>query len=803
MEKTIKAANKTEKTVKERKSVTELLIISLVFLLPVIFVSSRIIDSFSLKTFILFLVTYVILFIWSIKSLKADRFKIPFNLISLSAILVVLVNLASSLFSDNFILNFWGRDFGFDTSISLISMFLLFFLGAFMFQKTKAVNYTYIALITSSFLVVTAQLLIIIFPNYIPNLGFFFSNTTNTIGKWFDLGVFVGLSTILTLISLEFLKMTKKIKTLAYVFLALTLILQFLIGFSELWFVLGGFSLIFFIYFLVMSRTVKKEGNVNLPIASLTVLLISFVVLISGLSLNSKAQDLLNINFTDLRPSISVNYEIIKQSTIESPILGNGPATFSTSWINYKPDSVNLSELWDVDFRYGYGLIPTYFATTGSLGIISWLLFFGMFIYLGFISLFKNTKTSTGKYIMTSSFVASLYLWVMTIIYIPSFVNLFLTFIFTSIFVAALYREEFIKVKEFSISENPKYGFIYIFVVVGILIGSITIIYNFTEKFISNVYNQQAVVAFQSGDIQLAEQKIISALSLEQNDSLFINLSDIKQLLALQAQNNTELSDADKSTLFQEYLSGSIQSASAAIEYNPSNYKNFLYLGQIFTDLVSLEIEGVEGRAIEFIEEARRLNPKNPKISLALARIYSATGDFEKAKELINEAIEKKSNYTDAVYLLSQINVQEGEIETAIENVRLTTLIRPNDPVTYFQLGLLQYQNKDFEESIVSFESAVIRDNFYSNAKYFLGLSYEEVGRYDDSLGQFKDLNLLDPDNQEIQFILSNLENGLSPFAGSENANPPIDDEPENREKPPLDDATADSTDGTTDSTVE
>jgi len=780
--------SKTEKAVKERKSLAELLVISLVFLLPVIFISSRIADTFSLKAFVLFLVTYVTLFVWSIKSLKADKFKIPFNLISLFAVLVVLVNLASSLFSNNFFLNFWGRDFGFDTSISLISMFLLFFLCSFMFQKTKNVTYAYLALLASTFLVVIVHLVIIIFPSLIPNLGFFFTNTTNTIGKWFDLGVFTGLSTILTLVSLEFLKMTKKVKIFAYVFLGLTLILQFLIGFSELWFVLGGFSLIFFIYFLVTSRTLRKDDNVKLPMASLAVLIISFIVLISGLSLNSQAQNFLNISFTDLRPSISVNYEIIKQSTIESPILGNGPSTFSTAWINYKPDSVNLSELWDVDFRYGYGLIPTYLATTGSLGIISWLLFLGMFVYLGFISLFKTTKTSTGKYIMVSSFIGSFYMWVMTVIYIPSLVNLFLTFILTSIFVAALYREELIKVKEFSISENPKYGFLYIFVVVGILIGSITIVYNFTEKFISNIYNQQGAVAFQQGDILLAEQKIVSALSLEQNDNLLINLSDVRQLLALQAQNNTELSETDRSTLFQNYLSSSIQSASAAVEYDPSNYNNFLYLGQIFTDLVSLEIEGVEGRAIEFIEEARRLNPKNPKISLALARIYSATDDFDKAKELINEAIEKKSNYTDAVYLLSQINVQEGEIETAIENVRITTLIRPNDPVTYFQLGLLQYQNEDFESAVLSFESAVIRNNFYSNAKYFLGLSYEEVDRYEDALNQFKDLVLLNPNNQEIQFILNNLENGLSPFAGSENANPPIDDEPENREEPPLDD---------------
>lgn len=777
---------KVKKAFSERITINEILFLLLIFITPIIFISNSIIDTFSLKTYIVSVFTYLILFIWAVKSLKKDKFIFPTNLISGAVLLVVLVNLFSSILSDNFILSFWGRDFGLDSSVSLITLFILFFVGTFLFQKIKTTSFAYLAFIFSSLITIVFSLIFVFLPNVIPGLGYFFSNTTNTIGRWFDLGIFVGLLMILLLISVEFLKLNKKLKIFAYVTLALAAILQFIIGFSELWFVIGIFSLIFFIYFLVNNKTLESKNN-RLPSSSLIVLVISFVVIISGFSLNSRVQNLLEINYTDFRPSITSHYQITKQSIVEKPVLGQGPATFNKSWSKYKPESFNLTELWNSDFRYGYGLIPTYFTSTGVLGIISWLIFFGLFLYYGFVSLFRKIENSFSKYILISSFIGSLYLWVMSFIYVPSVVNVLLTFVFSSVFVASLYREKFISVKEFSVSKNPKYGFLYIFIVVAILISSIMAVYNLSEKIVSNYYSRQGLIALQQNNFQEAERSMLTALSIEQNDNYLRNLSEIQQVIAVQVQNNSQLSDEERSNLFQNYLSSSVQSASAAVEYDPQNYNNFVYLGNLFTDLVSLEIEGVEQRAIEFLEEAKRLSPKNPSIPISLARIYIAMEDYDKAKELINEAIEIKSNYTDAVYLLSRINVIEGEIETAIENVRLTTLVRPNDPVTYFQLGLLQYQNGDYSESISSFESAVIRNPFYANAKYFLGLSYYEVGRNQDAVDQFTDLKQLNPDNQEIDFILNNLQQGQSPFAGSGVEEPPIDDEPENREEPPID----------------
>ena len=71
----------------------------------------------------------------------------------------------------------------------------------------------------------------------------------------------------------------------------------------------------------------------------------------------------------------------------------------------------------------------------------------------------------------------------------------------------------------------------------------------------------------------------------------------------------------------------------------------------------------------------------------------------------------------------------------------------------------------------------------YANAKYFLGLSYWQVGKKEEAKKQFEDIEKTNPDNQEIKLILSNIQAGKDPFS---NAKPPITSRPENREKLPL-----------------
>jgi TolA-binding protein len=71
----------------------------------------------------------------------------------------------------------------------------------------------------------------------------------------------------------------------------------------------------------------------------------------------------------------------------------------------------------------------------------------------------------------------------------------------------------------------------------------------------------------------------------------------------------------------------------------------------------------------------------------------------------------------------------------------------------------------------------------YANARYFLGLAYDRLNRESDAIAQFEAIQKTNPDNAEVNLILSNLKSGRSAFA---NAKPPIDDKPEKRAEPPI-----------------
>ena len=54
----------------------------------------------------------------------------------------------------------------------------------------------------------------------------------------------------------------------------------------------------------------------------------------------------------------------------------------------------------------------------------------------------------------------------------------------------------------------------------------------------------------------------------------------------------------------------------------------------------------------------------------------------------------------------------------------------------------------------------------YSNARYFLGLIYDQKGRKREAIEQFEKIKALNPDNQEIKNILVNLREGRAALGG-------------------------------------
>ncbi|GAI09342.1 unnamed protein product, partial [marine sediment metagenome] len=83
----------------------------------------------------------------------------------------------------------------------------------------------------------------------------------------------------------------------------------------------------------------------------------------------------------------------------------------------------------------------------------------------------------------------------------------------------------------------------------------------------------------------------------------------------------------------------------------------------------------------------------------------------------------------------------------------------------------------------VELERAVELSPAYSNARYFLGLIYDRKGKTQEAIKQFEVIAGLNPENQEVKKILSNLKAGKPALEGiiTTPETIPIEEKPEEK----------------------
>lgn len=233
-----------------------------------------------------------------------------------------------------------------------------------------------------------------------------------------------------------------------------------------------------------------------------------------------------------------------------------------------------------------------------------------------------------------------------------------------------------------------------------------------------------------------------------------------------QTLNSTEGTVDERRTKFQEELANAIQHAQRATELRPENFQNWLTLGRVYASVVPLQIQGAYDNAKQSLDKAKAVAPHNPQIYLALAELETLNQNTTAAKDYLNQALIEKNNYTAAVYLLAQIQIAEGDLKSALQSVEAATILAPDNPVVFFQLGLLRYNNRDFTGAVAAFQEAVRLNDAYSNARYFLGLAYYNLKQTNEAIIQFERIETLNPDNEEVKTILANLRGGKTPLSG-------------------------------------
>lgn len=745
--------------------------LAIVFLMPIFVLPVSISPIEINKAYLVFTGTAIVAILWLISFVHNGEIKIPKSAVLGMLIVISLLSLLSAAFSDNRILSFVGDNFGLDSmsAIAMLSFFAI--LAVFLFQEEKSL-FLFINIILISAAVLFIFQIFRIFGITILPFKIFPAKTSNLLGTWNELAVFFGLSALLSAVSF---KLLNKNKIFFGLILFISLLSLVVINFKLVWETLAIFLLIFLIYIFSNSKDTKSFATLPLAIFVISVLFI-FLSSITGNILESSG-----LNYTEVRPSFSGTFEIIKSSLKENPVLGSGPGTFVYNWLKFKSQSINLTQFWNARFNYGVGVIPSFFATGGALMILAWILFFAFLLFQFFKIINIKNKENNEHAFSIIFFFAAVYLWFFNFIYTPAFTVFALAFVFTGLFIAQTVKMGKIKLWKINLLNDPKIKFLFSFAVLLIIVASLGIFYSFSKKYFAAYYFAKGISVFNNkGDLVSSESLILKSVNLDPQDREYRALTELGIIKMQNIINNTSASPDVLRAEFQSVLSSTIQYAQNAASINNLEPLNFINLAKVYEAVIPLKIEGAADLAINNLSEAFKRDPLNPDILVSKARIEAVMNNLKEAKINLEKSIELKPDYAVSNFMLAQIEAAAGNLENAIKKTKDTYFLAPNDTGVLFQLGLLYYQSGDLESSRQVFEKTVSLNSNYSNARYFLGLIYDKENRKTDAIKEFEKIEALNPQNKEVKIILSNLKRGLPAL---ENISPPP---PERRSSPPI-----------------
>jgi cytochrome c-type biogenesis protein CcmH/NrfG len=709
--------------------------------------------------------------------------------------LVPLAYLLSALFSGaGVVSSLFGTEMESDTLGFMLLLAAFATLAALVFRRTSQYRVFFNVGTVVLGLALVAQIIFLILGKVNPNA---ISGSANLLGSFTDFGMIMGLGVALSLLAMRFLTLTRRSRIILLVGTVLALIGIALVNTSVVWILVALVALGLFIEAILRrsnsagesdldgvetldasssedgegsSHSAGAEGSTALALgAPFGVLVIALIFLIGGSTIGNALSTSFGTNVLDVRPSWQSTFDVGSHTYASSPVFGSGPNTFGMQWLKFRDRSLNGTVFWNIDFTSGIGLIPTSFVTAGLIGALAWIAFILLFLFFGLRGLlFRSPADPYARYVSVASFVGALYVLVLMVFSVPGPMVLIAGFALAGIFISSLRyggpRQEW----GIIFAKNPRIGFLIVFALTLLLLGSVFTAYVAIERYLADHAYAAASVDLTKGNLTAATSEINSSILFAPSDRAYQLLAEAGIVQMNQIASNNKLTPTQAQQQFQSTLTASVQAALTATKLGPSNYQNWVVLGNVYQTVVPLNIDGAYQNAKDAYQHAIALDPTDPTLPYVVAQLDIAQKDDADAQKDLIQAISLKSDYTQAIFLLSQLEVQEGKAADALQAAEAAAYFSPTDPTIQFQVGILRSANGDTPGAIQALSSAVQLNPSYANARYFLGVMYAISGQYPQALAQLQAVAALSTANATaVAPDIALLQAGKNPFPPS------------------------------------
>lgn len=373
------------------------------------------------------------------------------------------------------------------------------------------------------------------------------------------------------------------------------------------------------------------------------------------------------------------------------PITGSGVETFAYSYYKARPKEHNLVSEWDFIYNKAHNEYLNIAATSGSLGLLSYLALIGFSIHLIFKNINSMHETRSTKQFQNSNLgnsnlfrISDFDIRILNIALLAGYISLLVTnffgfsvvptqlqfFLFPALAIVISGQPLAISKNE-KLYSNQKIIIALILIATGYLLVSISR-YWYADYLYSTGKNYNTTSKYET-----AIKYLTGAISLKPNQPLYHN--DLATAYVPLAIGYNQKKDTQNS---KKYTDLAISESKKAIELSPHNvnYQRTIFGIYIRLSLIDPNYLVAAGYALT---DAIKLAPTDAKLYYNLALVYARTGDTEMALTTLQKTIELKSNYKEARLAYAILLNEKKETAKAKEQLEyILTKIDPNDALT-------------------------------------------------------------------------------------------------------------------------
>lgn len=221
----------------------------------------------------------------------------------------------------------------------------------------------------------------------------------------------------------------------------------------------------------------------------------------------------------------------------------------------------------------------------------------------------------------------------------------------------------------------------------------------------------------------------------------------------------------------QGKISSAIKNAKAIIQKDPQNYLAHYYLGKAYlkdkkSELALMELKYVDQHAVfdanlselEFRQEIAplytkfnqpdealkqyllltKLNPRDAENFYNVARIYEAKGKSDAALGFYDKTIKLNKRHVKAHAAMGLLLFRAKQLQEAKKEIDLAISLSPETFSSYYYLGKILKENKDFPGAVKAFEKAQRDSEFRQKALVECGTCYMAGNSIDNAINCFE-----------------------------------------------------------------